>query len=118
GMASGLAQTWERLGIVPWSPEQGQAVLEGFIREQSGLPAAPVVLKATERALDSTHARIPGSRPRDMSGASTIAEDHAFRDELLGMPVRARKRAAVRYLQRALALMMGLSDNELPAINT
>jgi epothilone polyketide synthase D len=118
GMASGLAHTWERLGIVAWSPEQGQAVLEGFIREQSGLPTAPVVLRATERALDSTSARRPGSGLREMSNASTIAEDHTFRDELLGMPVRARKRAAVRYLQRAVALMMGLSDNELPAINT
>ena len=31
---------------------------------------------------------------------------------------RRRDGSAVRYLQRAVALMMGLSANELPAINT
>jgi acyl transferase domain-containing protein/acyl-CoA synthetase (AMP-forming)/AMP-acid ligase II/acyl carrier protein len=118
GMASGFAHAWERLGIAAWTPEQGQAVLEGFIRDQSGLPAAPVVLRATERAFDSSAARIPASGLRKMSNASTAAEDRAFRDELLGMPARARKRAAVRYLQRAVALMMGLPDHELPAVNT
>jgi acyl carrier protein len=118
GMAAGLSRSWERFGVAASTPEQGQAVLEGFIRERSGLPAAPLVLRATDRALDSLSAGLPRSGLRDVVNAATVAEDHAFRDELIATDVRGRKRAAVRYLQRAVAAMMGLPENELPAINT
>jgi acyl transferase domain-containing protein len=118
GMAAGAAQPWERFGVIAITPERGQAVLERFIAERTGVPAAPLVLKTTARPVDSLPARIPGSVLRERSNASICAQDRAFRNELLGVPVRARKRATVRYLQRAVAAMMGLSDGELPAVNT
>lgn len=109
GMASDLVKSWERVGIAPFEPEVGQALIEQFLTERSGFPMAPLLLQTTGRTPISM---------RETSRLTPAAQDRAFRDELLAMPASARKRAVLRYLQRTVASMMGLPSNELPAIHT
>jgi NAD(P)-dependent dehydrogenase (short-subunit alcohol dehydrogenase family)/acyl carrier protein len=118
GMAAGVAPTWEREGIVAATPEHGLAVLEQYVAERTALPPAPLVLRTTDRVPASTSAPVNVAGPRETSNAAFAAADRVFRDDLLAMPARDRKRATVRYLQRAVASMMGLADSELPPINT